>query len=49
MAGAGGAASGISLIRDSVVRTMAATLEAFSIAALVTLAGSIIPCSSKFP
>ncbi|GIT16971.1 MAG: hypothetical protein CM1200mP38_6280 [Dehalococcoidia bacterium] len=41
MAGAFG--SGKSVINDSVVRTIAATLAAFSTAARVTLAGSMIP------
>ena len=40
---------GISVIMDSVVRIMAATLAAFSTADRVTLAGSIIPRSIMEP
>ena len=49
IAGAGASGCGISLMSDSVVSTIAATLEAFSIAALVTFGGSMIPLSSSFP
>ena len=43
VAGGGAGGSGLSATRDSVVRTMEATLAAFSRALRVTLAGSTIP------
>ena len=46
-AGPAGASSLTSLIKASVVKTIAATLEEFSIAALVTFAGSMIPRSRR--
>ena len=44
-----GLSCGISLIMDSVVRTMAATLAAFCSAERVTFAGSTMPRSSMGP
>ena len=48
-AGIAGAGSGFSMISDSVVRIMAATLAPFSSAVFTTLTGSIIPISNRSP